>query len=104
MAEPKVISEAGVLAKKSGFITRVIQNANAVANAMDELDRLYKEGVLLGFGTSIQDADFVGDNDHVDRAWLLALLAPTGTAAAINTLLDANNGAHKKVLFAAKRG
>jgi len=104
MADPRLISEAGVSAKKSGYIYRVVQNANAISAAMQNLSELYQEGVLLGFGTSIQDADFVGDNDHVDRTWLLSLLAPNGTAAAINALLDANSGAHRTVLLKAKRG
>ena len=99
------ITNEGIAAKKSGFLTRVIQNANAVAEAVSNLEELYNEGMLLGYGTSIQDADFLGDNNHIDRATLLALLTPnSGTAAAINTVLGANNSAHWKILLAFKRG
>ena len=96
-----LISDEGQRAKKSGFITRATQNANAISKAMQDLNEMYKEAVISGYATSITDDDFVGDNDHVDKAALVALFA---TVTALEALLVANTNAHYKNLYAFKRG
>ena len=95
------ISPEGTSAKKSGFITRAVQNANAVTEAMENLNSMYKEAIVSGYGTSINDADFLGDNGHVDKAALVALFA---TVVTLEAQLVANTNALYKTLYAFKRG
>ena len=98
---PSLIADAGTSAKKSGFITRASQNANAMTQAMKELNEMYKEALISGYATSITDADFVGDNNHIDKAALVALFT---TVQAIEALLVATSNTHYKNLYAFKRG
>jgi hypothetical protein len=96
-----LISPEGTTAKKSNFITRATQNANAFSEALKNLNDMYKEAVILGYATSITDADFVGDNNHIDKAALVALFT---SASAVEALMTATSNAHYKNFYAMKRG
>ena len=95
------ISPEGTLAKKSGFITRAVNNANALTEAMANLNEMYKEAVILNYGSAIADEDFQGSNDHVDKAALVALFA---TINALEVELTATSNALYKTLYAFERG
>lgn len=95
------IDPTGTSAKKSNFITRAIQNANAFTEALKNLNDMQKEAVILGYATTIVDADFVGENNHIDKVALVALFT---SQAAVEALMAATSNAHYKAFYAIKRG
>jgi hypothetical protein len=96
-----LINPAGTSAKISNFITRAVNKSNALLDAQKELNDMYKEAVILGYASSVTDADFVGDNNHIDKAALVALF---GSIAAVEALMVANSNTHYKNFYAMKRG
>lgn len=94
------IDPSGISAKKSNFITRSIQKANALLETITDLQQMTEEATIEGYATSIVDADFVGDNNHIDKATLVAFF---GASQAIVALLEANSNANFKKLYDMKR-
>ena len=94
------IDPAGTSAKKSNFITRSIQQANSLLTTITTLEQMIEEANIQAFASVIVDADFVGDNNHIDKATLVAFYT---TLQAILTLLQANTNTHFKNLYNMKR-
>jgi hypothetical protein len=91
---------ANLTAKRSNFITRSVQNVVAALAVIEELRALRREADVLGYATVLGDADFVGSNDHLAMADLVAAFV---TIDAIIALLEANGDAHYANLYRLKR-
>ena len=87
-------------AKESNFISRYRQGVETILANMEELNQLTKEALILNYGATITDEDFEGDNDHMDRA---KLIAAVGSMTAVEAFLAANQNAHYKALYELKR-
>lgn len=90
-----------LLAKKSNFISMSVQAAAAILSAYEILVKINKSNSDQGFLTAnaelnLVDADFVGENNHLDRASFQAGLV-NGLAPVI-TQIEANSNAIRKAL------
>lgn len=94
------IDPTGISAKKSNFITRSVQQANTLLGTVTTLQQMIEEANIEAYANTIVDADFIGDNNHIDKATLVAFY---GTLQAIVALLQANTNAHFKRLYDMKR-
>ena len=94
------IDPKGIADKKSNFITRSVTQANELLDTITTLEQMIEEANIEAFATSIVDADFVGSNNHIDKATLIAFYT---TLQGILTLLQANTNTHFKNLYNMKR-
>jgi hypothetical protein len=87
---------ADLSTKKTNFISRAsAAGVIALAN-IEELREMLREATVLDYATALTDADFVGENDHLTKADLVAEFA---TINAIVALLEANANAHYANLY-----
>lgn len=91
---------ADLTAKKSNFISRSRQAIVTALEQIEELREMRREATVLDYGTALVDGDFVGDNDHMDKADLVAAFQ---SIDAIVDLLEANSNTHYANLYKTKR-
>lgn len=94
------IDPKGISDKKSNFITRSVAQANELLSTITTLEQMIEEANIQAFATSIVDADFVGSNNHIDKATLVAFYT---SLQAILILLQATSNTHFKNLYNMKR-
>lgn len=74
--------------KKNNFISETINAADLVMSGLERLQGLREDAITLGYTGQgeygISDADFTGDNQHVDRNLLVALY---GAANQLNSYM-----------------
>lgn len=87
-------------AKESNFISRYRQSVETILANVEELNQLTKEATILDYATTITAEDFEGENDHIDRAKLIAAVQ---SMTALEAFLGANGNAHYKRLYELKR-
>lgn len=90
--------------KKSNYISRCVQQTNALLDAVHSLEALSQEGVFSGYVAppgsanpgSLQDADFVGANGFLNAATFGQVMA---TLAALDGQLHADGGKILQALY-----
>jgi hypothetical protein len=63
------------MASKSDHITKVRQASKKLIDAMDELRALKRESDALDLGKNLADGDFVGENQAIVKADVVAAYA-----------------------------
>lgn len=87
---------ADLTAKKSNFISRATQACVTTLANIEELREMRREATVLGYGQSLTDADFIGENDHLTKADVVAAFQ---TIDAVVALLEANGSVHYANLY-----
>ena len=87
---------ADLTAKKSNFISRSRQAVVTTLANIEELREMRREATVLNYGQDLADEDFIGDNDHMTKADLIAAFMAID---AIVQLLEANGNEHYASLY-----
>ena len=90
---------ADLTAKKSNFISSSVNAVVTVLANLETLRTLRHEAAVLNYATTLTDGDFVGANQHLSKADLVAAF---GSIDAIVALLEANSNTHYKNLYQLK--
>jgi len=86
-------------AKKSNFISNSVNAVVTVLANLETLRTLRREATVLNYATTLTEEDFIGANQHLTKANLVAAF---GSIDAIIALLEANSNAHYKNLYQLK--
>ena len=90
---------ADLTAKKSNFISSSVNAVVTVLANLETLRTLRREATVLDYASTLTNEDFVGANQHLSKADLVAAF---GSIDAIIALLEASNNTHYKNLYQLK--
>jgi len=79
---------AELTAKQTNFVSRTISTVDNFMQAYEELVELRSEYDALNYGNTLQAGAFVGDNEHLEVADIVAVI---NSQAAIETVLAAGH-------------
>jgi len=87
--------------KKSNFIDNAVKAADLLMQAYQLMREIKENNADQGFLTTssdvnLSDSDFIGSNDHIDRALFLSTLS--AGLLPVLTVIEANNNTVRKEL------